>query len=313
MARRSPRRPLAARAAAPATLVLLTGLAVLAGACASGGEAGGGADTGTSTTAAATVTTAAEAAAPADPADQPGHFRIYWMRDCAPPETATDITTCRVAVGRARQAPDGTTDYPRTALAALLAGPDEGERDAGLGTNLRKVVELNRYELTADGVAHVDFNRYFETAKTRPQVAQVVYLLTQFGEVKAVEITVDGTPNGAVGVGPLNRDDVAELTPEVLVETPTFGAPVGPTFRLAGTAASPDGRVHYVVRDLAGTSRAEGTVPILASPGNRGRFGGTAASTGDAGVLAVVAAPTAPGAPGAPVPGETTVGVTFTP
>lgn len=286
---------------------------LVAAACSSGGDPG----TTTGTTAPATPTTTdvptTDAGPPADPADQPGHFRVYWTRDCAPPETATDITTCRIAVGAARQAPEGTTDYPRTALEALLAGPDEVERSAGLGTNLRDVVSLNRYELTPDGTAKVDFNRYFETAKTRPQVAQVVYLLTQFGEVKAVEITVDGTPNGAVGVGPLTRDDVGELTPEVLVESPTLGAPVSGAFRLAGTATAPDGRVRYVVRDLAGGTRAEGAVPILATPGSRGRFGGTVTVTGDPGPLAVVAAPSTPGPAGAPTPGEVTVPVSFTP
>jgi hypothetical protein len=295
-------------------LALVVALALgplVAAACSSGGDAGTA--TTTTTPAATSTPPTTDAGPPADPADQPGHFRVYWTRDCAPPETATDITACRVAVGAARQAPEGTTDYPRTALEALLAGPDEAERSAGLGTNLRDVVVLNRYELTPDGVAHVDFNRYFETAKTRPQVAQVVYLLTQFGEVKAVEITVDGTPNGAVGVGPLTRDDVGELTPEVLVESPTLGAPVSGAFRLAGTARAPDGRVHYLVRDLAGGTRSEGAVPILAAPGGRGRFGGTVTVTGAAGPLAVLAAPTAPGPAGSPAPGEVTVPVTFTP
>jgi len=40
-------------------------------------------------------------------------------------------------------------------------------------------------------------NRYFETAKTRPQAAQVVFVLTQFPEIKQVTITVENMPNGA--------------------------------------------------------------------------------------------------------------------
>ena len=61
----------------------------------------------------------------------------------------------------------------------------------------------------ADGIAHVDFNRNFETADTRPQTAQVVYTLTQFPQVKKVQFLIDGQPNGATGVPPISRADVS--------------------------------------------------------------------------------------------------------
>lgn len=192
------------------------------------------------------------------------------MRDCAPPETATDIATCRIAVGESRLTDQ--PDVPAAALAALMAGPSDVERANGESSNIRTVTQLSGMTLE-DGVATVSFNRYFETAKTRPQVAQVVYTLTQFPEVRAVQFLVDGTTNGATGVGPMTRDDFPELTPAVLLEAPTLAATVGSAFKVTGSAVSPSsGVLEYRVDDAAAAPLAAGKVKVLASPGTRGRF-----------------------------------------
>ncbi len=78
--------------------------------------------------------------------------------------------------------PDGP-DPVRGALDALVAGPTPEEAAFGAGTALDKGVVVNSLVVGADGVATVDFNRKFETRDTRPQVAQVVYTLTQFPQV----------------------------------------------------------------------------------------------------------------------------------
>jgi hypothetical protein len=103
--------------------------------------------------------------------------------------------------------PDGP-DPVRGALDALVAGPTPEEAAFGAGTALDKGVVVNSLVVGADGVATVDFNRKFETRDTRPQVAQVVYTLTQFPQVAKVRFLIDGQPNGATGVPPIGRSDL---------------------------------------------------------------------------------------------------------
>ena len=67
---------------------------------------------------------------------------------------------------------------------------------------------VNSLVVGPDGVAVVDFNRAFETRDTRPQVAQVVYTLTQFPQVTKVRFLIEGQPNGATGVPPIGRSDL---------------------------------------------------------------------------------------------------------
>lgn len=104
--------------------------------------------------------------------------------------------------------PDGL-DPVRGALDALLAGPNPAEAAFGAGTGLPKGVVVNSLTVGPDGIATVDFNRTFETRDTRPQVAQVVYTLTQFPQVTKVRFLIEGQPNGATGVPPVGRNDLS--------------------------------------------------------------------------------------------------------
>jgi len=99
-------------------------------------------------------------------------------------------------------------DPVRSALDQLLAGPSPDEAAFGAGTAIEKGVVVNSLVVGPDGVATVDFNRKFETKDTRPQVAQVVYTLTQFPQVSKVRFLIEGQPNGATGVPPVGRADL---------------------------------------------------------------------------------------------------------
>jgi hypothetical protein len=103
--------------------------------------------------------------------------------------------------------PDGP-DPVRGALDALVAGPTPGEAAFGAGTAIEAGVVVQSFTVGPDGVATVDFNRKFETRDTRPQVAQVVYTLTQFPQVTKVRFLIEGQPNGATGVPPVGRSDL---------------------------------------------------------------------------------------------------------
>ena len=83
-------------------------------------------------------------------------------------------------------------------------------------------------------VVTVDLGRKFESANTRPQVGQVVYTLTQFPGVTAVQFLIDGQPNGASGVPPESRADLADMTPAVLPLSPAPADRLGHHLRLPG-------------------------------------------------------------------------------
>jgi spore germination protein GerM len=89
----------------------------------------------------------------------------------------------------------------------LIAGPTESDAAAGLTTAIAPSVSILSFAIDGDN-ATVDFNRAFETADTQPQVAQVVYTLTQFAGLNTVTFLIDGEPNGATGVRPLDKADV---------------------------------------------------------------------------------------------------------
>jgi spore germination protein GerM len=101
------------------------------------------------------------------------------------------------------------SDPVRGELDALMAGPTPEEVAAGFSTGIAAgIVEVQSFEVGADGIATVSFSRKFETADTRPQTAQVVYTLTELPQVTKVRFLIDGQPNGATGVPPVGRADL---------------------------------------------------------------------------------------------------------
>ena len=241
-----------------------TGPGTAPGTSASTGPTAGGTAPSSSTTIAATRPT---------PTDPPGTQRVvpYWMRDCPGPDKATEIGTCRVEAGEARLVP-ADADPVQEAMKALLAGPTPAETDAGLTTNIRPVVDLASLTVEAE-VATADFNRYFETATSRPQVAQVVFTLTGVPAVKKVKFLIDHVANGATGVPPVGRDEMGALVPPISIDSPTRNGVVGLTFTVTGTARPTAGTVGYRVESPAGPtapSLAEGKATLTAAAGARG-------------------------------------------
>jgi hypothetical protein len=164
-----------------------------------------------------------------------------------------------------------------TALRTLIAGPDAVDQAAGLNTSLASDVVIEGLSLSK-GVVTVDFSRRFESANTRPQVGEVVYTLTQFPGVHAVIFMVEGTPNGAAGVGPQTRADLADMTPPILPVTPAPADRLGRTFRCAGltqvrgpivcTVKTPNGKVLASSSFAAPTTTSTTTTMLGVAGGN---------------------------------------------
>lgn len=95
-----------------------------------------------------------------------------------------------------------------------------------------------------------------------PQVAEIVYTLTQFPTVKRVDVA---------GRSGLTRDDFATYMPPIFVETPAAGAIVPTTFHVAGSASVFEATlVVQIVRH--GTVLARRTVTASEGAPGRGTF-----------------------------------------
>ncbi len=253
-------------------LVVLGSVALVALTVGCAGGTASPSPSGPGTTAGSTPPLVPVAPAPVTPTDPPGvhRFSTFWMRTCETPEKAVEVIGCRLGVGESRTTTED--DVVTAAMQALMAGPDPTEAAVGLTTNIRSIAIYQGLSVDADGIATVKFNRYFETAKTRPQTAQVVYTLTQFPEIKKVKFLIDGMANGAAGATPMDRTDIDEFTPDIFIESPTLAAAVGHRFRATGTAAAKVKTLSFRLVDATGASVTEGVAPVL-TPGNAGSRG----------------------------------------
>jgi hypothetical protein len=247
--------------------VVVVGAALLA-AC---GDSSGGASpepTATVTVTASPSGASSAAASPSPPA-APAEtaVRLYFLRD----------EKLGVAERRVRH-----TTMPATAsMKALLAGPSAAEQDAGLGTAIPAGTRLLDLSI-ADGTARVDLSSEFAAGggslAMTARVAQVVYTLTRFPTVRAVEILLDGALVEALGgegivlAGRQRRADWRDLEPNIFVESPGVGALLSSPFLLSGTAMVFEG--SFQARLVDSSSRRIVNVIMQASRGapGRGRF-----------------------------------------
>ena len=143
------------------------------------------------------------------------------------PTTSVAVPTNQVRVYFVREekvATAGRTvegDAKNGAVQALLAGPNDFERNIGMSTDIRAGSTLRGLNV-ADNTATVDLSNEFQSdgGIMRLRVAEVVFTLTQFADVQRVTITLDGTPLD--GAADLARADLEPVTPRILVETPSL-------------------------------------------------------------------------------------------
>jgi germination protein M len=157
-----------------------------------------------------------------------------------------------------------TRAVARAALEALAAGPNEAERTAGLTTSVPRDLEIERLTV-AGGTARVDFTG----EKGCPSMTQIVYTLTQFSTVQRV--AGNCIPVTAYGRG-LTRADLEDLTPAILVESPTVGQEVRSPLRITGTANTFEATFVVQVVDEAEDVLAEQVVTATSGSGDRGTF-----------------------------------------
>ncbi|CAN5893778.1 hypothetical protein BH23ACT5_BH23ACT5_17520 [soil metagenome] len=155
------------------------------------------------------------------------------------------------------------------ALESLLEGPtsDESNSIPDLSTAIPEGTELNSV-LIVNEVATVDLSSEFAAeepaAAATMRVVQVVFTLTRFNSISAVQFRQDGVPvavqtgEGDVVLRPVTRNDYLEFQAAIAVESPTYGGPAGNPLRVTGMALVFEATFQYALTDANGLIIAEG-------------------------------------------------------
>ena len=179
----------------------------------------------------APVSTAPVSPAPTTPPTNPTlvDVRIYLLRD------ERLAVTHRQVEGPA---------VLRNTLAAILEGPTDSERAAGLHTEIPDGTTLRDVKLD-DGLAVVDLSRDYEsgggTLSMSARLAQVIFTASQFDNVDEVLFWLDGAPveffggEGIVLDEAQRRQDVDwALTKGIIIDSPQPGATVTSPITVTG-------------------------------------------------------------------------------
>ena len=221
-------------------LSAVVAVVVAAGVLAAAGCGGGGGSAEQKTT---TTTTGTTSSTTTSTAPEVATARVYFLRDGKVWPVARSL---------------GAPGVAASALSELFAGPDVGERrDLELSTAIPQGAEAPDVSISG-GVATIQLG----TALDNRALAQVVYTLTQFPTVKAVE--VDGKR--------YTRADFEEQTPAILVESPLAWQHVGSPLRVTGTANTFEATFDYELTDTDGRIVDSHFVTATSGSGTRGTF-----------------------------------------
>jgi len=167
------------------------------------------------------------------------------------------------------------------AIKELLEGPTAEEKAFGLGTVIPIGTRLRGVTVNS-GTATVDLTGDFDsgggTLSMTMRLAQVVYTLTQFPTVDRVLFKIDGVPVSVFGgegllIGtPQTRGDYEDVTPAILVESPTPGQAAKSPLRVTGTANTFEATFMAEIRDDKGKILKQGFQMATSGTGTRGTF-----------------------------------------
>ena len=146
------------------------------------------------------------------------------------------------------------------AMRELLAGPEDVEEPYRVTTAIPGETTLRSVSIE-DGVAIVELSQDV----TGAAAAQVVHTLTQFPNVRAVEL----------GGERVTRADYEQFAPQILVESPPPGAEVSSPLRVTGTSNTFEATFFLKVVDSSGKTLADRFFTATSGSGTRGTFDAT--------------------------------------
>ncbi len=174
-----------------------------------------------------------------------------------------------------------TQQVGAAAVKALLEGPTAAEKEAGMVSNIPEGTTFLGLDIQ-DGLATVDLSKEYGSGggslSMFMRLAEVVFTLTQFPSVDGVNFKLDGEPIDVLGGEgimldrPMTRADYEDMSPAILVESPTVGNKVSSPLRVTGTANVFEAVFMINLVNWDGLIIAEERVTASSGTGTRGTF-----------------------------------------
>ena len=279
-------------------VLLVLSLATLVAGCGIGGGVGDGGAVSTSVTSTptttepegSTTTTTEPASGESSTTEQPGTTTSTstggsTSTTVAPVPGGTIIVNVYFArdekMAAASRTIDKTQGVGAAAVRLLLEGPNGVEQKGGMTSAIPQGTKLLGLDIK-NGIATVDLSKEYSSGggslSMMTRLAQVVFTLTQFPTVKGVNFMLDGKPievlggEGVIIDHPMTRADYEELSPAILVESPTLGGTVSSPVRVTGTANVFEAVFRINIVDGKGVIVADQRVQASSGTGTRGIF-----------------------------------------
>ncbi len=176
----------------------------------------------------------------------------------------------------------GTPEVATGAINELMTGLTPYEHDLGLSTAIPEGARLLDVSLQDDGTLIVDVSDDFQAGggsfSMQMRLAQVVFTATQFDTIDRVQFLIEGQNVESIGgegvmvADPLTRDDFEDLSPAILIESPTPGAEVSSPIQLSGTSNTFEANMQIEIIDAAGNELYRDFATATSGSGTRGTF-----------------------------------------
>ena len=282
-------------------ILLLVGLAFVVAACGVGGGVGDGGpvSSGAQTTVGQPAEPSGDATTTTEPAGSDGSGATAATSAAPattsaaeePPATAAAGTSGTMTVNAYFNRDEKIAAASRTiaktqgagaaAMRLLLEGPSGMETEGGMSTAIPEGTTLLALDIK-NGIATVDLSKEYASGggslSMMMRLAQVVFTLTQFPTVQGVNFALDGKAidvlggEGIIIDHPMTRADYEDMSPAILVESPTLGATVSSPVRVTGTANVFEAVFHVNIVDDDGLIIADDRVQATSGTGTRGTF-----------------------------------------
>jgi germination protein M len=174
-----------------------------------------------------------------------------------------------------------TQEVGAASMKALIEGPTAAETEAGMVSNIPDGTTFLGLQIK-DGVATVDLSKEYASGggslSMFMRLAEVVFTLTQFPTVEGVNFKLDGEAidvlggEGIIIDHPQSRVDYEDMSPAILVESPTLGNTVSSPLRVTGTANVFEAAFGIDLVNWDGLIIAKKNVTATSGTGTRGTF-----------------------------------------
>jgi spore germination protein GerM len=259
------------------SILVVAAIAVVVAGCGGSGDVGDGGTVSTTAPSQTTVT---------GPSEETTTTTV-------PSQTTTTTTvgentmTVRVYFSRDEKMCAASRVLPRTqevgaaAMKALLEGPTDVEKQGGMVSSVPKGTTFLGLDIE-NGIATVDLSKEYSSGggslSMMMRLAEVVFTLTQFPTVEGVNFKLDGElidvlgGEGIIIDHPMSRADYEDMSPAILVESPTLGDAVSSPVRVTGTANVFEAVFRINIVDWDGLIIADRVVMATSGTGTRGTF-----------------------------------------